>query len=64
MKLLLVTDEGRQLACVDNLSGSENRNPAQVFELLDLLERLLEAGQRGGGTTSAAALSEAGAAVP
>ncbi len=63
MKLILISNEGRQLACVDNLPSSESRNPAQVFALLDLLERLLETGQRGGRETGSAALSEEEAAV-
>jgi hypothetical protein len=46
MKLLLITDEGRQLACIDDLPNGEDRNPAQVFALLDILERILETGWR------------------
>ena len=46
MKLLLISDEGRQLACVDDVPNAEERNPAQVFALLDLVERLLESASR------------------
>jgi hypothetical protein len=46
MKLLLMSDEGRELACVDDLPNGQDRNPAQMFALLDALEKLLETGWR------------------
>ena len=64
MKLVLISDEGRQLACVDNLPNGQDRDPAQAFALLDVVEKLLETGWRDCGETELGCLPAPDAAAP
>ncbi|MBI4461105.1 MAG: hypothetical protein HY648_13745 [Acidobacteria bacterium] len=46
MKLLLLNNEGRPVASLNDLEQYDVRSPAQVFALLDLLEKLIETAKR------------------
>jgi hypothetical protein len=55
MKLLLINDEGKPLAASEDFSQYDDRSPAQLCALLDVLEKLLESATRERGEASSGA---------
>ena len=55
MRVVLFNDEGQSLGSFEHVVRSEDRIPAQVFALFDLVEQLLESATRSGGEVVPAA---------
>jgi hypothetical protein len=53
MRVVLFNDEGQSIASFDHVLRSDDRNPAQAFAVLDLVEKLLETARRDRGETTA-----------
>ena len=47
MKVLLVNDNGHQVACMENLEQYDAGKPGDLFALMDFLEQLIATAKEG-----------------